>query len=151
MAVDTSLRIMFMQDLGTLAISWRPIFHLHTSTQENACIFFSWDCKLVLLSTILFPISYFPLFSWCQSIWLSGVGLCVHEFAYLVPQYCWLEAHESINIFTTPLFRLHHTHQTGVFGKELGTLHPSQPTELHPLAQADARKPHTQHAQPISS
>lgn len=80
---------------------------------------------------------------------LSGVGLCAHEFAYLVPQYCWLEAHESISIFTTLLFRLHQTAQTGMFGKEVGTLHPSQPTELHPLAQVDAQKPHTQHAHPI--
>lgn len=98
-----------------------------THPLKEMLAFFSWHCKLVLLSKILFPISYFP-FSWFKSIRLSGVGLCVHEFPYLVPRYCWLEAHESISIFTTLPFRLHQTAPMGKFKKEVGTLHSSQPT-----------------------
>lgn len=75
------------------------------------------------------PLSYFPFFSWFKSIRLSGVGLYVHEFTYLVPQCCWLEAHQSIGIFTTPLFRLHQPDQTTRSGRKW---EPSTP--LNPLS-----------------
>lgn len=84
MAVDTSLRIMFMQDLGTLAISWRPIFHLHISTQENACIFFlgiaNWSCSPQ--SSFLFPLLLMVpvhMAQWCRPVcaWICIFGATV--------------------------------------------------------------------------
>lgn len=102
--------------------------------------FFSWDCKLDLLFTILFPISCFPFFSWFKSIRLSGGGLCSYKFTYLVPQYCWLEAHESISIFATRLFLLHQTLQADVHRNEAGTVHPFPPAETLPGRDANHSK-----------
>lgn len=99
--------------------------------------FFPWYCKLDLLFTILFPISYFPFFSWFKSIQLSGGG---HKFTYLVPQYCWLEEHESISIFATRLFLLHQTVQADVHRKKVETVHPFPPAETLPGRDANHSK-----------